>query len=337
MKISGSLAAACLVAISQTAAAQSAPGSLSGTVIRPDGLVVGDAPVRARNEVTGTDARTRSSTDGHYELGDLPPGIYRVSVDMPCCEYAPYADENVSVNAGETHDFDIRLVLRELSIEGDDPGTVNAEILSRQNIPDQPPPRTANGRPDLSGVWLTNFDPYPEDPQPLPWAGELVEERVANSLRDHPHTRCLPGSPVVDGAAAFIHKFVQTPDLVIILLEGAPGYRQIFLDGRDHPENPNPTWMGHSVGRWEDDTLIVDTVGFNSRGWTGLYPRTEMMRMEERYRRPDYGHLEVRVTFEDPGVFTEPWTWNMTWDLAPQEEIFEYVCENNKWARDVEE
>ena len=101
--------------------------------------------------------------------------------------------------------------------------------------------------------------------------------------------------------------------------------------------NPNPSWMGHSIGRWEGDTLVVDTIGFNSRGWTGPYPRTEMMRMEERYRRPDYGHLEVRVMFEDPGVFAEPWIWNMTWDLAPQEEIFEYVCENNKWARDVEE
>ena len=109
------------------------------------------------------------------------------------------------------------------------------------------------------------------------------------------------------------------------------------MDGREHPENPNPAWMGHSIGRWDGDTLVVDTVGFNDRGWTGVYPRTEMMRMEERYSRDEYGKLQVRVTFDDPGVFSEPWVWNMSWDLAPQEELLEYVCENNQWFPDVEE
>ncbi len=82
----------------------------------------------------------------------------------------------------------------------------------------------------------------------------------------------------------------------------------------------------------EDGTLVIDTVGFNSRGWTELYPRTEMLRLEERYRCVDYGHLEVRLTFDDPGVFEEPWVHNRIWDLAPQEELIEYVCENNKWG-----
>lgn len=337
MKISGIVVAACLLVISQTNTAQPVSGSLTGTVFHPDGSVIRNAPIRARNEATSTDARTRSSATGRYELQELPVGAYVLSVTMPCCEFGPYVNDNLSIDAGEMHEVDIRLVLKELSIEGDDPGTINAQILSRQIIPDLPVPRMADGRPDLSGVWLTSNDPYPEEPQALPWAAELVEERIANSLIDHPHTRCLPGSPVVDGAAAFIVKFAQTSNLVLILLEGAPGFRQIFVDGRDHPAIPNPTWMGHSIGRWEEDTLVVDTIGFNSRGWTDLYPRTEMMRMEELYRRPDYGHLEVRVVFDDPGVFEEPWTWNMTWDLAPQEELMEYVCENNKWARDVEE
>jgi hypothetical protein len=127
-------------------------------------------------------------------------------------------------------------------------------------------------------------------------------------------------------------KFVQTPELIVILSEGTPGFRQIFLGGRPHPDNIDPSWRGPAAGRWEGDTLVVDTVGFNDRGWTATFPRTEMFRMEERYTRVDYGRLEVRVVFEDPDVFEEPWVQNMTWVYAPDVELLEYVCENNKWA-----
>lgn len=331
MKKSMAVVAACSWVMIQAAGAQPASGSLAGTVLHPDGWGVRDAPVRARNEATDTDARTRSSATGAYEFESLPPGTYTLSVVMPCCEYDPYVDDSVVVNAGERREFDIALVAG-FNIEGDDPAKLNAEFRDRQVIPDLPVPRTAGGLPDLSGVWLTSEDPYPEQARALPWAEEIAQQRRLNSIADHPHTRCLPGSPPVDGSAAFMAKFVQTPDLIVILSEGTPSFRQIFLDGREHPASSNPTWMGHSIGRWEGDTLVVDTVDFNDRGWTDVYPRTRMMRMEERYRRSDYGHLEVRVTFDDPGIFEEPWIWNMTWDLAPQEELLEYVCENNKWA-----
>lgn len=322
---------ASLLIMVQGATAQPAPGSLVGRVLHPEGYGVRNAPIRARNEATGTDARTRSSESGAYSFEDLPPGNYTVSIVMPCCEYDPYVNDSVVVNAGETRVFDIELAA-ELNIEGDDPARLNAEFRDRQVIPDKPVPRTAQGHPDLTGVWLTSEDPYPEQARALPWAEEIAQQRRANSVADHPHTRCLPGSPPVDGSAAFMAKFVQTPDLIVILSEGTPSFRQIFLDGRGHPASSNPSWMGHSVGRWEGDMLVVDTVDFNDRGWTDVYPRTRMMHMEERYRRPDYGHLEVRVTFDDPGVFEEPWVWNMTWDFAPQEELLEYVCENNKWG-----
>ncbi len=338
MKIRGVVVAACLLAISQTGTAQPASGSLVGAVLDPNGSVVRDAPVRARNEATGTDARTRSALTGRYEFRDLPAGTYELSVIFPCCDFDRYVNDSVTVDVGETYEFDIRLVEGiSLSVEGDSPATVNAQLLSRQSIPDLPVPRTAGGRPDLSGVWLTSEDPYPDEPEALSWAAELVEDRVANDFRDFPTSRCLPSEPTVPGGAAFIAKFVQKPELIVILFESVPGFRQIFMDGRNHPANPNPTWMGHSIGRWEGDTLVVDTVGFNSRGWSDIYPRTEMMRMEERYQRSDFGHLEIRLTIEDPGVFTEPFVRNFTWDLAPQEELMEYVCENNKWAREVEE
>jgi hypothetical protein len=126
-------------------------------------------------------------------------------------------------------------------------------------------------------------------------------------------------------------RFVQRPDLLVILFEDVPGFRQIYLDGRSQSENPNPTWMGHSVGRWESETLVIDTVGFNDRGWTEIFPRTTMLRMEERYTRTSYGSLEVVVTYDDAGVFVEPLTRRMVWNLLPDVDVLEYVCENNQW------
>lgn len=306
--------------------------ALSGTVLHPNGSVIRDAPVRARNDALKVDARTRSDARGHYEFRDLPAGTYLVTVDMPCCDFQPYAADDVVVGRRQEKKLEIALVLAGLSIQGDDPATLNAETRDRQVIPDLRVPRAADGHPDFSGVWLFSEDPYPEAAKALPAAQAEADKRIASDFADDPHIRCLPSGLPVDGASEFIAKFVQTPKLVILLSEGTPGFRQVFLDGRAHPDRPNPSWMGHSIGHWDGDTLVVDTVGFNDRGLVGPYPRTEKLHMVERYRRSDYGHLQVRVTFEDPGVFTAPWTWNETWDLAPQEELLEYVCENNKWA-----
>jgi len=135
----------------------------------------------------------------------------------------------------------------------------------------------------------------------------------------------------VPGGATFTARFVQRPELLVILFEDVPGFRQIYLDGREHPANPNPTWMGHSIGRWDGDTLVVDTVGYNDLGWTDIFPRTTMLRTEERYRRTSYGDLEVKITWDDPGVFEQPFSRNMVWKLAPQIDLMEYVCENNVW------
>ncbi|HJT89765.1 MAG TPA: hypothetical protein VJ732_17970, partial [Bryobacteraceae bacterium] len=133
----------------------------------------------------------------------------------------------------------------------------------------------------------------------------------------------------------FIAKLVQTPSLLVILFEDYPGFRQVFLDGRKHPAVWNPSWMGHSVGRWENDTLVVDTVGFNDQSLLGgigggSTPHTEALHMTERYRRSDFGHMELQVTFEDPGAFAQPYRENLSMALAPEEELLEYVCENNK-------
>jgi hypothetical protein len=127
---------------------------------------------------------------------------------------------------------------------------------------------------------------------------------------------------------------VQTPELIVLLWEGnLPGVDQVFLDGRAHPESAFPTWMGHSVGRWEGDTLVVDTVGFNDRSWLGVAPHTEQMHVVQRYRRPDLGHLVKEVTIEDPGALTSPWSYRVNWELAPGEEVLEMICENNNYPQ----
>jgi len=310
-------------------------GSLSGTVFHSNGSAIADAPVRAVDPATGTDVRTRSLADGRYSFADLPAGNYVLSVNMPCCEFIPFESEPVSVTPTGSSEFDIHMAPGNIFVEGDDPAAINAEILDRQVVPDQPAPRLSSGKPDLSGVWLVSQDPYPEKPKAKPWAEKLATERAESWFVGDPMLRCLPGSPPIPGASSFMTKFVHKPQLLVMLLEDTPGFRQIFLDGRRVPENLEPTWTGYSVGRWERDTLVVETTGYNDRGWTaGAYPRTRQFRMEERYSRPDFGHLKLQVTFEDPDVFDEPWVQNMTWDLAPQEELMEYVCENNKWAEE---
>jgi hypothetical protein len=214
----------------------------------------------------------------------------------------------------------------------DDPAELAAVVRKRSAVPSHPVPRTPDGKPDLSGVWLVNDDVYPERPAALPWAAAVAKERIENNMQDHPHVRCLPGDPPVPGAAPpFMAKFVHTPSLLVILFEDAPGFRQVFLDARTHPADPNPTWLGHAVGTWEGDTLVVDSVGFNDQSWLGPYPHTEKLHITERYRRSDFGHLEVQVTIEDPGAFTKPWNEKKQWELAPLEDVLEYVCtENNK-------
>jgi hypothetical protein len=311
---------------------QSGPGSLAGTVSATTGAHLADAAIQAKNQATGAVARTMSKADGRYALPNLPAGKYEISANMPCCAFRPFIKSDFVVNAGAVSQVDILIAEGgSLSTYGDDPGTLAAMVRKRSNVPKQPPPRTRDGKPDFSGVWLVNRDLYPEKVEALPWAAALAKERAENNMKDHPHTRCLPGSPPVDGQATpFIAKLVYTPSLLVILTEGPPGFRQIFLDGRKHPADPDPTWVGHSIGRWEGDTLVIDTIGFNDRGWVDIYPRTEKLHIVERYRRVDFGHLEVQVTIEDPGVYAKPWHMNMNWDLAPQEELIEYVCENNR-------
>jgi hypothetical protein len=191
-----------------------------------------------------------------------------------------------------------------------------------------PVPRTADGRPDLTGVWRTELSSQ-ESPKVQPWADAVAKARMENLRRDSPEALCLPG-PIANMG---VGEIVQTPGLLVMLYSGTL-YRQIFLDGRELPSDPNPDWMGYSVGRWEKDTLVVETIGFNNRTWLrgdGV-PGSERLHITERIRRPDFGHLEVQANYVDPGVLLAPWEVTAKYvfdDVQP----LEYVCNENERDR----
>jgi hypothetical protein len=201
-----------------------------------------------------------------------------------------------------------------------------------------PAPRAPDGTPDLSGLWNKISPKYSRniaaDLKPaeiLPWARTLVEQRREDLGKEYMNVKCVPLGPgyvtAADSTGAEMMKIVQTPGLIIILNPDLT-YRQIFLDGRALESAPNPNWMGYSVGRWEGDTLVVESNGFNDRTWLDHdgHPHSEGLRTTERYRRRNFGNLEVEVTFSDPKTYTRPWTVAVRAELAADTEMIEWVC-----------
>jgi hypothetical protein len=161
-----------------------------------------------------------------------------------------------------------------------------------------------------------------------PWAQALFKEREENLGHDSPGTQCLPLG-FING----LTKIVQTPGLIVLLGEDLT-YRQIFLDGRQLPKEPNPAWMGYSIGHWEGDTLVVESTGYNDRTWLeNGYPHTDNMRLTEKFHRKDFGHLEVENTYSDPKIYAKSWTMKMGGLLTPDTELIEYVCAENEKDR----
>jgi hypothetical protein len=203
-----------------------------------------------------------------------------------------------------------------------------------------PAPRSADGKPDLSGVWMVESsgglfyfggDLKPGEMQP--WAAALLKQREENYRNDTDGINCLPPGPKAGiGVGNLPFRIIQTPGLIAVLYEYQTIYRQIFTNGRALPNDPNPTWMGYSTGSWSGDELVVTTIGYNNRTSLDLagHPHTEALRMTERYRRVDYGHIDLRVTFDDPKAYTRPWTQAVKLNLMPDGDLIEYVCENER-------
>jgi hypothetical protein len=204
-----------------------------------------------------------------------------------------------------------------------------------------PTAKTAYGKPDLSGFWLPEnptkhllslaADMKPEDVPLRPAAKALYDQRIETNGKDHPGAYCLPsGIPeklnIPDGL-----KLVQTEDLTLMLHESRTIYRQIFTDGRKLPKDPQHTWMGYSIGHWEDNTFVVETIGQNGRTWLDMrgLPASSATKVTERYNRPTIGRMTVDVTIDDPESYTKPWNVRLTWRLLPDAELIESICEEN--------
>jgi len=230
-----------------------------------------------------------------------------------------------------------------------------------------PARRAANGKPDLSGVWQVEptpaeemkrlfgdlsadsalgdnssaFSKYminvllafkPEDTPLRPEFADLLRQRAK---QESPLTRCLPIGIPVDELLPGPLKLIQTPGLLLVRNEYENSLRQIYTDGRKAPADPEPLWLGYSVGKWEADTLVVDTVGFNDKSWLdGVgHPHSEALHVTERFHRRDFGHLDVEVTIDDPKVYTRPFSIKFAELLQPDSDVTEYFCNENEKDR----
>lgn len=223
-----------------------------------------------------------------------------------------------------------------------------------------PTPRTADGKPDFSGLWLTANPWCPtgydansglcglELPMGLdginlgrtlrgglpyqPWLAKLVKERTASDSKDDPHVRCLPDTFLRAYSLPHILKIVQTPGLLIMLSEVNASYRQVFTDGRPLPIDPTPSWQGYSTAKWEGDALVIDSAGFRDGLWIDWNGSEigESAKVRERITRPEYGHLDIEVTVDDPKAYTKPWTVKLKQKIVVDTELVDEICLENE-------
>lgn len=219
-----------------------------------------------------------------------------------------------------------------------------------------PAPRMPDGRPDLSGIWISDNTPEGEEspsdgfnlgssrfmadmgadmPDGLPyqeWQLPTVAERTANMAIDDPHIRCLPDNFIRAYGLPHMLKFVHRPELLVVLNEMNAGYRQVFVDGRELPDDPTPSWQGFSSAQWSGDTLVIDTIGIRDDTWIDWNGSvvTETARVREEISRPDFGHLEIRITVDDPGAYTEPWSVTLRQRIVIDAELIDEICLENE-------
>jgi hypothetical protein len=318
------LALAAVVASGLSAQAPQDRGTIAGAVVDPVGAAAVNVVVQARSSDGATVRRATSERAGKYALADLPFGSYDVSVTIPGLK--AYERKGVRVQATAPVVVDIRLEEgSQLSTLGEDPLGIAAD-RARHAPPAGPAPRTADGRPDLSGVWWSPVTVEPGKPEWLPFAQQVAAERQSNNRKDSPQAHCLP--PPILRRGPLIEFVQSSATLIEISDDDSPGFHQIYLNGRLHPKEPDLLWYGDSIGHWDGDTLIVDRVNFTEEAWLDqdAHPHTEKLHVVERYRRPDLGHLEAEITVDDPGVLARPWTFKRVSDLGPREEIREFIC-----------
>jgi hypothetical protein len=223
-----------------------------------------------------------------------------------------------------------------------------------------PTPRMSDGKPDLSGIWTT-AEPNRKTAKPgdgpgnqaditasrqmanigvdlkgglpyQPWLVPIVKERTENLAKDDPHIKCMPDNFLRAYGLPHLLKFVQNPGLLVVLNEMNAGYRQVFTDGRPLPKDPAPSWQGYSSAKWSGDTLVIDTIGVRDDTWIDWNGSvlTESAKVREEMTRPDFGHLNVRVTVDDPRAYTRPWTVTLKEVIVVDTELVDEICLENE-------
>jgi hypothetical protein len=203
-----------------------------------------------------------------------------------------------------------------------------------------PAPKTPAGRPDFSGIWrvadsryLQNIAADLGEPPFQAWAAALYKERTSQLGKGRPSELCIPHG-IPDGMLVrnSPFKIVQTPQLFVILYEEFNHFRQVFTDGRGFPPEASPSWFGYSLGKWEGDVFVAETIGFNDKSWLDDpgHPHSEELRVTERFRRINFGRMEMQITFDDPKAYTKPWGATIAFTLLPDTELIESICENEK-------
>jgi Carboxypeptidase regulatory-like domain len=325
-------AAMFLGVLSTLASAQDSGGALSGRVVDPDGRPV----TRPEAQITVKDAAGRQFTgrvarDGTYQVRKLPAGTYSIDLDMPTRLYEHYSRAAVAVAGNAATTLELRLSWgMNLGTVGDDPLLQGSDLRAKTKNINGPVPRMPDGRPDLSGIWSNIGDAYAGAAPMQPWAQSLYDEWM-KIKQDNPGAYCLPQSGLMT-LTNYPYKFVQTPKLIVQLVEDmAISHRQIFMDGRGHPDPDawNPSWYGHSIGHWEGDTLVVDTTGFNE-STPGFGIHTESLHITEKYTRTSYGRMNIEITAEDPKAYTGPWVRERQAGLVEDSEIVEFLCAEGK-------
>ena len=224
-----------------------------------------------------------------------------------------------------------------------------------------PVPKTADGHPDLTGIWEYYRDRSAPPPDPgsslglsvvapgsnpffnigfgmkdglpfQPWALALRKSRMADNNKDNPDAHCLPIGLMQLHQHPQPRKIIQTPAVTVMLYEAQGGVRQIFTDGRSLPKDPQPWWYGYSIGKWDGDTLVVETTGFRDDVWLDVEgsPLTSAGKMIERFHRVDYGHLDIEITVDDPKAYTKPWSVSVKQKIMLDQDLIEFVCGENE-------
>jgi len=198
-------------------------------------------------------------------------------------------------------------------------------------------PKTADGKPDLTGLWSIDgtgfsFDMLGDQKvEMLPWAEAVYKQRLKTYGQDEPSAKCLPSGPIMGLFGVELIKLMQTPKITTILYESG-SYRQIFTDGRPLPKDPSPTWLGYSIGHWDKDSFVVESAGYNDKTWLDFtgHPHSEALRVTSRFRRTDFGHMTLEMTFDDPQTYRKPWTIKMNVNYVPDTELLESICAENE-------